>query len=123
MQTDGGLIEHVQDAAEIGAQLGGQADALRLPAGQGRDAAAKLEVAQADLVEEPEPLANLRQDVAGDLGGVAAEPQAAEKLEKLRDRCTGEIVDGRPGFEEKLAGDAGGGFHLTMALSPGEREH
>ena len=28
MEADGGLVEHVEDAAEVGAELGGEADAL-----------------------------------------------------------------------------------------------
>ena len=32
MQADGGLIEHIADALQIGAQLRGEADALRFAA-------------------------------------------------------------------------------------------
>jgi hypothetical protein len=35
MQSDGGLVQDVQDAYEAGADLGGQADALGLAAGEG----------------------------------------------------------------------------------------
>ena len=33
MEADGGLVEHVEHAAEVGAELGGEADALGLAAG------------------------------------------------------------------------------------------
>ena len=36
MQTDGGLVENIEHAAEFGADLRGEADALSFPAGDGR---------------------------------------------------------------------------------------
>ena len=39
MQTDGGFVEYVHDAHQAGANLAGQADALRLAAGEGFRAA------------------------------------------------------------------------------------
>ena len=36
VQADGGLVEHVAHALQVGAELRGQADALRLAAGQRR---------------------------------------------------------------------------------------
>ena len=52
METYGGLIEDVKDAAEVGAKLGGETDALILAAGKGGGSAAELEVAEADLLKE-----------------------------------------------------------------------
>ena len=68
VEADGGLVEDVEDAAEIGAELGGEADALGFTAGKGVARAVELEVAEADFLEETEALADLGEDVAGDEG-------------------------------------------------------
>ena len=68
VEADGGLVEDVEDAAEIGAELGGEADALGFAAGKGVAGAVELEVAEADFLEETEALADLWEDVAGDEG-------------------------------------------------------
>ena len=72
MEADGGFVEHVEHAAEVGAELRGEADALRLAAGKRVAGAVELEVAEADFLEELKPLFDLRQDVAGDelAGGI-----------------------------------------------------
>ena len=56
MQADGGFIQHVKHAAQVGAQLGCQADALGFPAGKRRGAAVQGEVAQPHPLEEVEAL-------------------------------------------------------------------
>ena len=50
VEADGGFVENVEDAAEIGAELGGEADALGFAAGQCGDATAQLKIAKADFV-------------------------------------------------------------------------
>ena len=52
MQADGRLVEDVADAAQVGAELRRQADALRLAAGQRVGAPVERQVGQADLLEE-----------------------------------------------------------------------
>ena len=64
VQADGRLVQDVEDAAEVRAKLGRQPDPLRLAAGKGRHAAAKLEIAEANFIEELQAFANLGQDVA-----------------------------------------------------------
>ncbi len=49
VQTDGRLVQDVQDADEAGADLGGQPDALGLAAGEGAGRAVEREVVQADV--------------------------------------------------------------------------
>ena len=66
VQADGRLVQDVEHAAQVRAQLRRQPDALRLAAGQRRHAPPKLQVAQADLAQELQPLPNLRQNVARD---------------------------------------------------------
>ena len=50
MQADGRLVEQVEDAGEAGADLGGEADALGLAAGQSRGAALQVDVTEADAL-------------------------------------------------------------------------
>ena len=66
VQPDGRFIEHVQHAGEVGAELRGQPDALGLAAGKCFGGPVKREIAKADVIEEFEPLFNLRQDVLHD---------------------------------------------------------
>ena len=52
MQADRRLVEHVQHAGEVRADLRGEPDALPFAAGQRRGAAIEREVADADVVQE-----------------------------------------------------------------------
>ena len=47
MQTDGRLIEDVDDAAQVGAELRGKADALGFTTGQRRRRAVECEITEA----------------------------------------------------------------------------
>ena len=66
VQADGGLVQDVEHAHQPGADLGRQADALRLAAGQRRRGAIQRQILQADIDEEAEPGADLLQDPARD---------------------------------------------------------
>ncbi len=65
VQADAGLVEHVEHAGEAGADLGGQADALGLSAGQGGSGAGEVEVVQADPDQEVEAHLDLAQHLRG----------------------------------------------------------
>ena len=67
VQADGGLVEDIEDAGQARADLGGQADALALAAGQGGRGARQAEVVQADIVEEAQAVGDFLQDAAADL--------------------------------------------------------
>ena len=67
MQADGGLVEDVADALQIGAELGGQAYALRFAAGQGGCRAIQLQVAQAHVAEKRGAGGEFRHQIAGDV--------------------------------------------------------
>ncbi len=54
MQADGRLIQHVGHSHQAGAELRGQADALRFPAGQSEHGPAQSEIIQADVDQEVE---------------------------------------------------------------------
>ena len=66
MQADGRFVQDVKHAAEIGAQLRGEPDALRFAARKRRHAASELQIAEPDFVEEFQPLANLGQNIPRD---------------------------------------------------------
>ena len=78
VQPDGGLVEHVADPAQVGAELGRQADALRLATGERRGRAVEGEVTEAHLLQEAEPPLQLGQGIPGDLRFPAREAQGAE---------------------------------------------
>ena len=67
VQADARLVEHVEHAGEAGADLGREADALRLAAGERRRRARQVEVAEADLEQELEPQPDLAQHLRRDL--------------------------------------------------------
>ena len=52
MQADGGLVEDVAHPLQIGTQLGGKANTLRLAATQGGCRAVETQITQAHFIEE-----------------------------------------------------------------------
>ena len=56
MKANGGFVEDVEDALEVGAKLRGEADALGFATGEGGGGAVELEVTESDLIEEVEKL-------------------------------------------------------------------
>ena len=112
VQTDGRLVEHVHDADEPGADLRGESDALRLAARQGLRGARQRQVVEPDVVEEPEPCADLLEHLAGDPRGRALQVQPVHPGEPALDGHVAHVGDG-------LAAD-GHGQHLgaqTAALA------
>jgi hypothetical protein len=85
VQADARLVEDVEDADEPGADLGGQADALRLAAGQRARRAVEGEVVQPDVDEELQPLVDLLEHPLGDLPLARAELEPAQELRALAD--------------------------------------
>ncbi len=86
MQADAGLVEHVEHAGEVGAELRGQADALGLAAAERVGGALQREVAEADVVEELQALLDLRHDVLRDAAAAFVEIEAAQVREQLGGR-------------------------------------
>src|SRR5256886_13518493 len=83
MQADRGFVQDVAHAAQVRAELRSQADALRLAAGECRRRAVERKVGEAHLSQERKARAQLRDDVACDLGFAAGKRQAAEKRFEL----------------------------------------
>ena len=89
VEADAGLVEDVEDAHEAGAYLGGQTDALALAPRQRTRLAVEGEVADADVVEELQPLPNLLDDAAADELFGLGELQLTEELLRAPDRQPG----------------------------------
>ncbi len=68
MQADRRLIEDVAHAAQVGAELRGKADALRLAAREGRRRAVERQVAEPDIAEKAQARFQLGEQVARDVG-------------------------------------------------------
>ena len=77
VQADAGLVEDVEHADERRADLRGEADALRLAAGERGRGALQREVADADVVQEAQALADLLDHAAADEALGVAERQVA----------------------------------------------
>src|SRR2546430_157153 len=100
VQPDRGLVQDVEHADEPAPDLGGQPDALRLPAREGVRGAAEGEVFRADVAEEAEAIVHLLEDRPGDLGvqapgraAVPAQRDALEELQRVRHRQVHDIAD------------------------------
>ena len=68
VQADARLVENVEHAHEPRPDLGCQADALHLAAGERRGAAPQREVVEADVAEEAQAVTHFLEDRAGDVG-------------------------------------------------------
>ena len=79
VQADRGLIQDVEHAHEPGPDLGGQADALGLAAGQRRGGALQVEVVQAHVHEERQARLDLLEHLLADLRLAGAELQVPEE--------------------------------------------
>ena len=66
VQSDRRLVEYVEHPHEPRADLGGEPDALRLAAGQGRGGALERQVVEAHVDKEAQPLDDLLHDTARD---------------------------------------------------------
>ena len=76
VEADGRLVEDVEHAGQAAADLAGQADPLALAAGEGGRPPGQAQVVEPDVDEELEPLADLADEVAGDVLLVAVEVRA-----------------------------------------------
>src|SRR5438093_12607707 len=126
MQADGRLVEDVAHAAQVGAKLRRQANALRFASGEGRRAAIEREVSKPDLLQESQSRDQLREDVARDLLLAPRDRELLEERVRLRDRLRAHVGDGlvaeahRERFlVEALAVALGAGLVELQPLDPG----
>ena len=94
VEADGGFVENVEYAAETGADLGGEADALAFAAGEGSGGAGEGEVAEADGVEEFEAFDDFALEAVGDEAVTAGESEGAGGGEGALEGEAGEVGDG-----------------------------
>ena len=83
VQADGGLVQDVEHAHEAGADLRGQADALRLSAGEGGRGAGQREVVKAHVDQEAQARADLLDDGPGNDQLALLEPELFKELQAL----------------------------------------
>ena len=97
MQADRGLVEHVEDAGEAGADLRGEPDALALAAGERAGGAREREIFEADIDQEFQPRADLLEDAPGDLVLLGGEKrrQLGEPARRGLDRHLRDFADMR----------------------------
>ncbi len=97
VQADRGLVEHVKDAGEAGADLRGEPDALALAAGKRAGGTREREIFEADIDQEFEPRADLLEDAPGDLVLLGGEKrrQLAEPARRGLDRHLRDFADMR----------------------------
>ena len=93
VQADRRLVEHVQRADQPGADLAGQADALRLATGERAGRARQREVVEADVEQEAEPGVDLLRDPLGDHPVALGELERREELGRLADRHVAHLGD------------------------------
>ena len=67
MQANGGFVQHIANALQLAAQLGGQTDALGFATAQGGCASVQGEVAQADLLQKRQAPGDFGHQVAGNI--------------------------------------------------------
>ena len=86
------LVENVEHAAQLRADLRGEPDALAFAARERGRGAVEREVAEADRVEEAQAVAYLAQDEAGDLRLALVELELVEGGDRVFDRERGVLA-------------------------------
>ena len=105
VQADRRLVEDVEDADELRADLGREPQPLRLAAGERLRGPVELEVADADVVEEREPLADLLHDpVADQLLGRRQLELVEEPERRVTDSCVNSWIDRPPTVTASTSG-------------------
>ena len=85
MQSDRRLIEDVEHAPQVGADLRRQTDALSFAARKRRRAASKRQITDADVAQEPQPIEDLAKDPLGDERLAVGELQRVEHPQRFGD--------------------------------------
>ena len=104
VQANRGFVEDIQHAHEAGADLAGQANALCLTARQGIGTAVQRQIVQAHVDQELQSLANLLEDLVGNLSTTTGQLQHAKVFTGIADRQVGYCRQGllahpyMPGF-------------------------
>ena len=94
VQADRRLVEDVEHADQARADLGRQANALAFPARQRAGGPIQRQVVEADVHQEPEPLADLLEDPPRDRRLALAERQRREERRGVLDGEAHDVGDG-----------------------------
>ena len=122
VQADGGLVQNIQHPHQGGADLGGQADALALPAGQSARLPGQREVLQPHRAQKAQAVFDLLQNLGGDHGLGGIQLQMLHKVQGIADALAAIAVDVQPahgdgqGLPLQPAAPAGGAGALAHAL-------
>ena len=120
VQADRRFVEHVEDPAELRANLRGQPDALAFPARQRGGGAVEAEVAKPHGAQKLQALADLVEDAPGQNRFARVEPDGADNFHFFADRLRREIGNGEPRHGD---GQAFGSQALALALPARNRRH
>ena len=93
VQPDARFVEHVEHAHQARANLGRQADALRLAARERPRAAVEVEIVEADAEQQREPGADLLQHLPAGVGAAARRLDCAEERVQLVEVHLPDVVD------------------------------
>jgi hypothetical protein len=125
VQADRGLVEHVHDADQAGADLGRKSDPLRLAAGERARRARKREITDANVLEEGEPFADLANYEAGDRTLGLGQLEVPNPLGRGPRRLATEVGDADPADLDRqalgaqtVAAAIGAGLLGHVALDP-----
>ena len=94
MQTDRRFVEYVADAPQVGAEFGGETDALRFASGEGRRASVEREVAEADALQKVQSGADFRHGVPRHRRFAFGEAKRRKEAFRLVDRFSAHGLDG-----------------------------
>src|SRR6185312_11280645 len=106
VQSDRGLIQDVHDTGESGADLAGEADALRFTSGERLRAAVQCQVVEPHVHQEAQTVSDILDDLGCDLAAPAAEIEGAEELERLTNRQMRSLGQAAPRDEHKARSPA-----------------
>jgi hypothetical protein len=114
MQSDGGLVEHIQRIHELGAERVCQTDALRLATGKRARRSIERQIIKANVAEELNPISSFLEQVVGNPSLEIRQRERIEPREELIDRqlgYLGDVVARDPHLQRvrlQLRGPAGG---------------
>ncbi len=100
VQADRGFVEHVHHPHQAGADLRGQADALRLAAGERVGLAVQGEVVEPDIHQEAQALADLLDDLGRDFAAPAVQIKRRKEVQRRVHRQPGHLRQVASGDED-----------------------
>ena len=91
MQADGRLVQHIEHAAQLRANLRRQPNALAFAAGESRRRAVERNVVQSNGIQKLQPLDNFMHDASGDVFFAPRELDSLRHFQRPRNRQRREI--------------------------------